>query len=139
MVLHGLASSSSQQSRLVGVEPCFITLCTHASTCRLVVLILRAHVNFNLVFASDLFVIYYHINCRPYAIRGITSCHKVRHSLSLPIVTYICMRELPHFRHGPKSSFLHTQPIQTPPSGPVFICAAGQMFIWDDPSATPLS
>ena len=35
---------------------------------------------------------------------GITTCHKMRHSLSLPTVTYICMRELPHFimtRHHP--------------------------------------
>ena len=35
--------------------------------------------------------------------------------------------------------FLHSQPIRTPPSGPGLICAAGQVFIWDDPSVTPLS
>ena len=56
----------------------------------------------------------------------------MRHSLSLPTVTYICMGELPHFHHGPTSSFLHSQPIQTPPSGPGLICVAGQVFIWDD-------
>ncbi len=58
----------------------------------------------------------------------------MRHSLSLPTVTYICMGELPHFHHSPTTSFLHSQPIQTPPSGPGLICAAGQMFIWYDPS-----
>ena len=70
------------------------------------------------------------------------SPHVIRwdiYSLSLPTVTYICMRELPRFHHGPTSSFLHSQPIQTPPRGPVLICAAGQMFIWDDPCVTPLS
>ena len=75
----------------------------------------------------------------PRAIGGITTCHKMRHSLSLPTVTYICMGELPHFHHSPTTSFLHSQPIQAPPSGPGLVCAAGQMFIWDDPSVTPLS
>ena len=75
----------------------------------------------------------------PRAIGGITTCHKMRHSLSLPTVTYICMGELPHFQHGSTTSFLHSQPIQTPPSGPGLICAAGQVFIWDDLSVTPLS
>ena len=70
----------------------------------------------------------------PRAIGGITTCHKMRHSLSLPTVTYICMGELPHFHHSPTTSFLHSQPIQAPPSGPGLVCAAGQMFIWDDPS-----
>ena len=70
---------------------------------------------------------------------GITTCHKMRHSLSLPTVTYICMGELPHFHHSPTTSFLHSQPIQAPPSGPGLVCAAGQMFIWDYPSVTPLS
>ena len=60
---------------------------------------------------------------------GINTCHKMIHCLSLPTVTYICMGELPHFHHGPTSSFLHSQPIQTPPSGPGLICAAGQVFI----------
>ena len=68
------------------------------------------------------------------AIGGITTCRKMRHSLSLSTVTYICMGELPHFHHSPTTSFLHSQPIQTPPSGPGLLCAAGQMFIWDDPS-----
>ena len=45
-------------------------------------------------------------------------CHKMIHSLSLPTVTYICTGELPHFHHSPTTSFLHSQPIQTPPSGP---------------------
>ena len=54
----------------------------------------------------------------PRAIGGITTCHKMRYSLSVPTVTYICMGELPHFQHSPITSFLHTQPIQTPPSGP---------------------
>ena len=36
----------------------------------------------------------------PRAIGGITTCHKMRHSLSLPTVTYICMGELPHFHHS---------------------------------------
>ena len=72
-------------------------------------------------------------------IGGITTCHKMRHSLSLPTVTYICMGELPHFHHSPTTSFLHSQPIQAPPSGPGLVCAAGQIFIWDDPSVTPLS
>ena len=75
----------------------------------------------------------------PRAIGGITTCHKVIHSLFLPIFTYICMRERPHFHHGPTSSFLHSQPIQTPPSGPGLIGAADQEFIWDDPSVTPFS
>ena len=75
----------------------------------------------------------------PRTIGGITTCHKMRHSLSLPTVTYICMGELPHFHHSPTTSFLHSQPIQAPPSGPGLVCAAGQMFIWDDPSVTPLS
>ena len=75
----------------------------------------------------------------PRAIGGITTRHKMRHSLSLPTVTYICMGELPHFHHSPTTSFLHSQPIQAPPSGPGFVCAAGQTFIWDDPSVTPLS
>ena len=35
----------------------------------------------------------------PRAIGGITTCHKVRHSLSLPTDTYICMGELPHFHY----------------------------------------
>ena len=72
-------------------------------------------------------------------IGGITTCHKMRHSLSLPTVTNICMGELTHFHHSPTTSFLHSQPIQAPPSGPGLVCAAGQMFIWDDPSLTPLS
>ena len=53
----------------------------------------------------------------PRAIGGNNTCHKMRHNLSLTTVTYICMREHPHFHHGPTSSFLHYQPIQTPPSG----------------------
>ena len=57
----------------------------------------------------------------PRAIGGINTCHKMRHSLSLPTVTYICIGERPHFHHGPTTSFLHSQPIQTPPSGPVII------------------
>ena len=65
----------------------------------------------------------------PRAIGGITTCHKMRHSLSLPTVTYICMRELPHFHHSPTTPFLHSQPNQTPPSGPGLVCGAGQMFI----------
>ena len=63
----------------------------------------------------------------------------MRHSLSLPTVTYICMGELPYFHHSPTTSFLHSQPIQAPPSGPGLVCSAGQMFIWDYPSVTPLS
>ena len=63
----------------------------------------------------------------------------MRHSLSRPTVTCICMGELPQFHHGPTTSFLHSQPIQTSPSGPGLICAAGLVFIWDDPSVTPLS
>ena len=47
----------------------------------------------------------------PRANGGITTCHKMRHSLSLPTVTYICMGELPHFHHSPTTSFLHSQPI----------------------------
>ena len=42
----------------------------------------------------------------PHIIGDITTCHKMRHSLSLPTVIYICMRELPHFRRGPTSSFV---------------------------------
>ena len=38
--------------------------CVHMQVHVVVVLMLRAYVNFNLVFASDLFVIYYHINFR---------------------------------------------------------------------------
>ena len=68
----------------------------------------------------------------PRAIGGITTYHKMRHSLSLPTVTYICMGELPHFHHSPTTSFLHSQPIQAPPSGPGLVCAAGRMFIWDE-------
>ena len=70
---------------------------------------------------------------------GASTRHKMRHSLSLPTVTCICMRALPHCYNGPTTSFLHSQPIQTPPSGPGLIGAAGQVFIWDDPSVTPLS
>ena len=66
--------------------------------------------------------------------KNITKCNKMRHSLSLPTVTYICMGELPYFHHSPTTSFLHSQPIQAPPSGPGFVCAGGQIFIWDDPS-----
>ena len=44
------------------------------------------------------------------------------------------MGELPYFHHSPTTSFLHSQPIQAPPIGPGLVCAAGQMFIWDDPS-----
>ena len=76
----------------------------------------------------------WHSQVSPRAIGDIITCHKMRHSLSLPTVTYICMRDLPHFHHGPTTSFLHSQPIQTPPSGPGLICAAGQVLIWDDPS-----
>ena len=81
----------------------------------------------------------WHSQLCPRAIGGINTFHNMIHSLSLPTVTYICMRELPHFHHGPTTSFLYSQPIQTPPGGPGFICAAGQVFIWDDPSVTPLS
>ena len=70
---------------------------------------------------------------------GASTRHKMRHSLSLPTVTCICMRALPRCYNGPTTSFLHSQPIQTPPSGPGLIGAAGQVFIWDDPSVTPLS
>ena len=79
----------------------------------------------------------------PRAIGGITTCHKIIHtcSLSLATVTDIsfCMRELLLFHHGPTSSFLYSRPIQTPPSGQGLICATGHVFIWDDPSVTPLS
>ena len=75
----------------------------------------------------------------PRSIGGITMCREMRHSLSLPTVTYICTRQLPYFHHSPTSSFLDSQPIQTPPSGPGLICAAGRVFIWGDPSVTPLS
>ena len=71
----------------------------------------------------------------PRTIGGISTWHKMIHSLSLPTVTYICMRELPHFHHGTTTSFLHSRPIQTHPSG----CTAGQPFIWDYHSVTPLS
>ena len=40
---------------------------------------------------------------------GITTCHKMRHGLSLPTVTYVCTGELPHFHHIPTTSFLHSQ------------------------------
>ena len=70
---------------------------------------------------------------------GASTRHKMRHSLSLPTVTCICMRELPHFYNGPTTSFLHSQPIQTHPSGPGLIGAASQVFIWYDTSVTPLS
>ena len=70
---------------------------------------------------------------------GQSTRHEMRHSLSLPTVTHICMRELPPFHYGSTSTFLHPQPIKTPPSGPGFIFAAGQVFIWDDPAVTPLS
>ena len=64
---------------------------------------------------------------------------KTRLSLSLSAVMYICMRELHYFLHGPTSSFVHSEPIQTPPSGPGLICTAAQVFSWDAPSVTPLS
>ena len=60
---------------------------------------------------------------------GASTRHKMRHSLSLPTVTCICMRALPHCYNGPTTSFLHSQPIQTPTSGPGLIGAAGQLFI----------
>ena len=53
----------------------------------------------------------------PCAIGGITTCHKMIHSLSLPTVTDICMRDLPRFHHGPTSSFLYSPPIHAPPGG----------------------
>ena len=59
------------------------------------------------------------------------------HALSITI--YESPQELPHFHHGPTTSCLHSRPIQTPLSGPGLIYAAGQMFIWDDLSVTPLS
>ena len=65
-------------------------------------------------------------------------CHKMRHSLCLTTVTYICMRELPHFHHGPTLSFLYSLPIHPPPSRPGLTCIVGQVFIWDDPSVTTL-
>ena len=81
----------------------------------------------------------WHSQVCPLAIGGINTCYNMRHSLYLITVTYICMRQLPHFHQGPTSSFLHYQPIQTLPSGPGLICAAGQVFICDDPSVMPLS
>ena len=75
----------------------------------------------------------------PRAIEDVLTCHKMIHSLSLSTVTYICMRELPHFHHGPTSSFLYSQPIQAPARGPGVICAAGKVFVSDDPAVTPLS
>ena len=80
----------------------------------------------------------WHSQVCPRAIGGITTWHMMIHSLSLPAVTYIRMKELPPFHHGPTSSFLHYQPVQSPPIGPELICAAGQLFIRDDPSVTPL-
>ena len=71
----------------------------------------------------------WHSQVCPPAIGG--TCHKMRHTLSLPTVTYICMRELSHFHHGATSSFLHSPLIQTTPNGPGFICATGQVLIWD--------
>ena len=50
----------------------------------------------------------WHSQVCPCAIGGINTCHKMRHSLSLPTVAYICMRELPHFHHGPTTSFFLT-------------------------------
>ena len=75
----------------------------------------------------------------PRAIGGINTRHEMRHRVSLPTVTHICMGELPHFHHGPTTSFLRSQPIKTPPSGHGLICVAGQVFIWDDPSVTSIS
>ena len=39
----------------------------------------------------------WHSHGCPRAIGGINTCHKMRHSQSLPTVTHICMSELPHF------------------------------------------
>ena len=60
----------------------------------------------------------------------ITTWHKMRHSMSLPTVTHICMRELPHFHHGPTSSFLHSQPfklihVDQGSCGPLAKCSFG--------------
>ena len=68
------------------------------------------------------------------AIGGITTCHKMRHTVRHSL------RHL-YERASTFSSwpFLHSRPIQTPPSGPGLICATGHVFIWDDPSVTPLS
>ena len=64
VVLRGLASSSSQQSHLVGVEPCFIKLCTHASTCSCGVNV-ACSCQFQFGFREwFICVIYYHINFR---------------------------------------------------------------------------
>ena len=41
--------------------------------------------------------------------------------------------------HDPTSSFLNSQPIQAPPSGPGLICFAGQVVVWDNAPATPLN
>ena len=66
----------------------------------------------------------------PRAIGGITTCHKMRPSVSLPTITYICIGELRHFHHSPTTSFLHSQPIQTHPSGPGLVwtkCSFGMI------------
>ena len=65
----------------------------------------------------------------PRSIGGIITCHKMIHSLSVPTVTYVCMRELPHFHHGPASSFLYSQPSQVDQdsSVPLAKCSFGMI------------
>ena len=45
----------------------------------------------------------WHSQVYPRTIGGITTCHKMRHNMSLPTVTYFCMRELPNCHHDPTS------------------------------------
>ena len=46
----------------------------------------------------------WHSQVCPRVIGSITTYHKIIHSMSVPTVTHICMRELPHFHHSPTSS-----------------------------------
>ena len=96
----------------------------------------RYSVRFLPVFATVDIGNVWHSQVCPRVIGGIDTCHKMRHSPYMPTVTY---RRASTFSSCPTTPFLHSQPIQTSPSGPGLICAAGQVFIWDDPSVTPLS
>ena len=68
----------------------------------------------------------------PRAIRGITTCHKMRHSLSLPAVTYICMGVLPHFHHSRQRPFCTLSrfkllPVDQGSSVPLAKCSFGMI------------
>ena len=67
---------------------------------------------------------------RPAHVQLGASTHVIRwYIVCLSPVTCMTLRELPHFHHGSTSSFLYSQSIQAPPSGPGLNCAAGKVYL----------